>query len=330
VTTLNIPADTSGEFSATVTANTILALGYGPATTTVEVGVLITQDATGGRVVTLPGFVQWATPDTPGNTTPVVAQGATQSTYLRFRWAPVVGWLGVAFVPNIAPHRTALPANVPGTSTPAYMTGYAYRFPEWELSMAGHMAAVTTWVPTAIRQGIQTVGVTYELARTTWEGNIAWVDPNNSGTYHDRSWSAGGSGFTSTTYVQVYDYYQTTSWGTLSAANARDHIVVHETAHAVDFRWGDIHYGGAWTFGGSAVPNCRNHPTIIALYAAIQADAGYAASAPPYGKGHIAEWWAEMLSFYWQGATDMMLVNCANNTTLRTQFVAFLTSVGLA
>ena len=256
---------------------------------------------------------------------PVVSRRLGSCTYLTYRWmGSTIGWIVAQFETDIDGYYTALPANVPGTSTPTYVTGLAMRSPTKDYDTRKHLGAFAQ-IPAAVRQQIGR-DVTLNFATRFFE-NVA------------------GNEFAYSSAPSVVAYYGTggalghfiviSKYGASAAATDADHTIIHESGHALDYQWIAKNYngqfpGGTYNDGGTLCTRISAISTFTTLYNECVADTASGINHTLYGfTGGILEFFAEVMSWRWQAQTVNLLAYFGTSARI-TRFENFLTSLGVA
>ena len=239
------------------------------------------------------------------------------ATFVKLSFHPAMGWVAREHVFNIPPALKTWPYT--GTSYSAGDTlvrGYSYRDNNMDQDAGRVIQACVAHVPSSVRNGLKNIGLRY-------------VTGTSNGSVSPEYWASGAPasaaaltywGPTASQRKIFLPPQQKDPASTIQESDRR--VVVHETAHAIDFGYNE------WTGAGPVSTFLSSDSSIVSLHAAAIADPAMDHSLYAYTGGR-QEWWAESLAQLWMGLSSNLLASMGGSSSRVTTFTNYCSSKGI-
>ena len=251
----------------------------------------------------------------------------TNYYYRKLVFQQMMGWICVDHVDDIPAPLVDWPQTHPTSGAATYVRGYATRFLNRERDMDLYIRDLVNYVPQAVRSALFNDRLFYTLGYSLYEAL------NGAGVSGAEAYTEASPGLSAPPPLVVMHRYGTHEDIDPKFYHSSAQVIVHETAHVVDIRWivaSNPSGPGTLTVNGTTFDRMINHPDIVSMYAAVQADPNMNHSLYAYYGGRV-EWWAECLSERWmQLEVDLMQsmgakVNSSTYTYSNNTFTVFTT-----
>jgi hypothetical protein len=248
--------------------------------------------------------------------------------YRRLIYSQTVGWICTDHLDDIPPVVKKFPTVVSGTSTPTYLNGTAVRYARRDRDIDLYTQDLTTYIPSNIRQKTFNYGTQVALGPShvdTVGGGSPQIGNLGAAYVYPATDLSGKQAVTVVLRPYVFSQYANHKYKGGSAYEA-----VHEYGHVVDQTWiiaNGLSSTGSLIASGTTYSTLKDHPDMVALYAAVFADPNMDHTLYAY-TGGLTEWWAECCASKWMNIPYERVRNMGGRTISAASYVSN-TSTGI-